>query len=84
LFLNVDIFHIYLLVVYNLLRVTEEVMNEDEKNLGDEKPAAETDVAEGNKDSPANEAEEKEPEDKVNVRLHSYCCILQVWCFPTV
>lgn len=46
--------------------MTDEVVNEAEKNLGDEKPAAENDVADGNKDNPANEAEEKEPEDKVN------------------
>lgn len=49
-----------------VLRVTEEVADETEKNLGDEKPAGEEDAAEGNKDSPANENDEKEPEDKVN------------------
>ena len=50
------------------IRVTDEVANETEKNLGDEKPAVEEDVADGNKDSPTNETEEKEPEDKVNVK----------------
>jgi plasminogen activator inhibitor 1 RNA-binding protein len=50
--------------------VTEEAVIEGEKNLGDEKPAVENDAAEGKKDTPANEAEEKEPEDKVNVHLH--------------
>jgi len=49
--------------------VTEEVADETEKNFGDEKPAEE-DAAEGNKDSPANENEEKEPEDKVNDQSH--------------
>lgn len=39
-------------------------MNNTEKNLGDEKPA--DDVADGNKESPANGGEEKEPEDKVS------------------
>ena len=43
-------------------------MNETEKNLGDDKPAVEEDVADGNKESPANEAEEKEPEDKVIIQ----------------
>ncbi|CAI8601406.1 unnamed protein product [Vicia faba] len=52
------------ITVGKLLRVIDEVINEAEKNLGDEKPAAENDVAEGNKDSPANEAGVKEPEDK--------------------
>jgi len=46
--------------------VIEEVVNETEKILADEKPVGEEDAAEGNKDSPANENEEKEPEDKVN------------------
>lgn len=41
-------------------------MNETAKNVGDEKPHGEEDVlADGNKESPANETEEKEPEDKV-------------------
>ena len=57
---------IFSLLVY--IRVTDEVANETEKNLGDEKPAVEEDVADGNKDSPTNETEEKEPEDKVNVK----------------
>ena len=47
-------------------RVTEEVVYETEKNFADEKPAGEEDAPEGNKDCPANENEEKEPEDKVN------------------
>lgn len=59
-----------------IAQVTEEVMNEGEKNLGDEKPAAETDVAEGNKDSPTNEAEEKEPEDK-EMTLEEYEKVLE-------
>ncbi|CAI8613367.1 unnamed protein product [Vicia faba] len=57
-------------------QVTDEVVNEAEKNFGDEKPAAENDVAEGNKDSPANEAEEKEPEDK-EMTLEEYEKLLE-------
>lgn len=81
---------------YNLIRVTDEVANETEKNLSDEKPAVE-DVADGNKESSANENEEKEPEDKVTAQsIYSFyklnlncCCILKVFCIlminiPTV
>jgi plasminogen activator inhibitor 1 RNA-binding protein len=52
--------------------VTEEVSNETEKNVAEEKPAGEEDAAaaEGNKETPAIEVEEKEPEDKVNDRLN--------------
>ena len=42
-------------------------MNEGEKNLADEKPSREEDATNVNKEDPANEPEEKEPEDKVNV-----------------
>lgn len=56
---------------FNFLRVTDEVANETEKNLGDEMPAVEEDVAGGNKEGPTNEAEEKEPEDKVITQ----CCL---------
>ncbi|KAK7343227.1 hypothetical protein VNO77_11813 [Canavalia gladiata] len=56
--------------------VTEEV-NETAKNLGDEKPSGEDDVAaDGNKESPANEAEEKEPEDK-EMTLEEYQKVLE-------
>ncbi|GFY81251.1 hyaluronan [Actinidia rufa] len=48
-------------------KVTEEVVNEGEKNLFDEKPPGEEDATNVNKEDPANEPEEKEPEDKVNV-----------------
>ena len=51
-------------------RVTEEVGDETEKNFGDEKPVGEESAADGNKDSPANENEEKEPEEKVNDQFH--------------
>ncbi|KAK4267916.1 hypothetical protein QN277_024635 [Acacia crassicarpa] len=46
-----------------LVQPTEEVVNDNVKNLSDEKPAEE-DVANDNKESPDNGAEEKEPEDK--------------------
>ena len=49
-----------------LFRVTEEATNEGEKNLGAEKPVGEDGVADGNKETPVNEPEEKEPEEKVN------------------
>jgi hypothetical protein len=50
------------------LRVTEEAADETEKNVvGDEKPVVEEDAPDSNKENPANETEEKEPEDKVNV-----------------
>lgn len=56
-------------LLLNFLRVTEEVANETEKNLADEKPAGEEEAADGNKETvAANETEEKEPEDKVNVQ----------------
>lgn len=51
--------------------MTEEVTNEVEKNQGAEMPSGEEGAADVNKQSPANEAEEKEPEDKVNVFLHN-------------
>jgi hypothetical protein len=74
----VDCFIFLLAVVYiffcfiiNFLRVTEEVSTETEKNVAEEKPAGEEDAAaEGNKETPAIEAEEKEPEDTVNDRLN--------------
>ncbi|XP_022733343.1 RGG repeats nuclear RNA binding protein A-like [Durio zibethinus] len=47
-----------------LAQVTEEVVDEGEKNLGDEKPAGEEDAGDANKERPTNEPEEKEPEDK--------------------
>lgn len=48
-----------------IFRVTEGV-NATEKNLGEEKPVGEVDASDGNKDTPANETEEKEPEEKVS------------------
>lgn len=49
--------------------MTEEVVNEDEKNLNVEKPSEEGDAAaDGDKDvkeATKDEVEEKEPEDKV-------------------
>lgn len=49
-----------------IFRVTEEGVNATDKNLGEEKPVGEVDAADGNKDTPANETEEKEPEEKVS------------------
>ncbi|KAJ0051890.1 hypothetical protein Pint_00090 [Pistacia integerrima] len=60
----------------DISQVTEEVVNESEKNLGDEKPAGEEDVADGNKDNPANETEQKEPEEK-EMTLEEYEKVLE-------
>ncbi|KHN27127.1 hypothetical protein glysoja_032895 [Glycine soja] len=57
-------------------QATDEV-NETSKNFGDEKPSGEDDVAAiGNKENPANEAEEKEPEDK-EMTLEEYEKVLE-------
>lgn len=55
-----------------ILRVTEEAVNETEKTLADEKPVGEEDAPDSNKENPANETEEKEPEDKVNSLRFSF------------
>nr|POE55773.1 rgg repeats nuclear rna binding protein b [Quercus suber] len=44
--------------------VAEEA-NETEKNVGDEKPVGEGEAADANKETPANETEEKEAEEKI-------------------
>ncbi|RDY01410.1 RGG repeats nuclear RNA binding protein B, partial [Mucuna pruriens] len=59
-----------------LAQVTDEV-NETAKNFGNEKPSGEDDVvADGNKENPATEAEEKEPEDK-EMTLEEYEKVLE-------
>ncbi|KAL1360695.1 hypothetical protein HN51_006087 [Arachis hypogaea] len=58
-----------------IAQVTDEVVNEAEKNLGEEKPAGE-DVADVNKESLAEEAEQKEPEDK-EMTLEEYQKVLE-------
>ncbi|CAN6562582.1 unnamed protein product [Malus baccata var. baccata] len=59
-----------------LSELTEEVANVTEKHLGDEKPVEEGDAADGKKDTPANEPEEKEPEDK-EMTLEEYQKVLE-------
>ncbi|MBA0763584.1 hypothetical protein Gotri_013011 [Gossypium trilobum] len=59
-----------------LAQVTEEVTNEGERNLGDEKPAGEEDARDANKESASNEPEEKEPEDK-EMTLEEYEKVLE-------
>ncbi|XP_040954291.1 RGG repeats nuclear RNA binding protein A isoform X2 [Gossypium hirsutum] len=59
-----------------LAQVTEEVANEGEGNLGDEKPAGEDDARDANKESASNEPEEKEPEDK-EMTLEEYEKVLE-------
>lgn len=55
--------------MFTLFRVTEEVVNDDDKIASTEKPSGEEDATDVNKESPAKEEEEKEKEleDKVNV-----------------
>lgn len=63
-------------------RVTEEVVNESEKNLEVEKPVVE-EVADGSKESPVNGPEEKEPEDKVNgCHIHNILSFDRSHFFP--
>ena len=52
--------------IFTLSRVTEEVINEVEKNQDAENPSGE-DTMDSSKENPVNEAEEKEPVDKVNI-----------------
>ncbi|PON99730.1 Hyaluronan/mRNA-binding protein [Trema orientale] len=56
--------------------VTEEAVKETEKNLTDENPAVEEGAADGNKETAANEPEEKEPEDK-EMTLEEYEKVLE-------
>uniref|UniRef100_A0A803NHA0 Hyaluronan/mRNA-binding protein domain-containing protein n=1 Tax=Cannabis sativa TaxID=3483 RepID=A0A803NHA0_CANSA len=56
--------------------VTEEAINETEKNFGDENPAGEGAAADGNKEAPPTEQEEKEPEDK-EMTLEEYEKVLE-------
>ncbi|KAE9617896.1 hypothetical protein Lal_00037813 [Lupinus albus] len=60
-----------------IAQVSDEVANETEKNFGDEKPAVKEGAeADANKESPANETEEKEPEDK-EMTLEEYEKVLE-------
>ncbi|XVE74115.1 hypothetical protein DITRI_Ditri11bG0173200 [Diplodiscus trichospermus] len=59
-----------------LAQVTEEVVNEGEKNLSDEKPVGEEVAGDGNKESTNNEPEEKELEDK-EMTLEEYEKVLE-------
>ena len=65
-----------------MLRVAEEA-NETEKNVGDEKPVGEEEAADTNKETPANETEEKEAEEKVIFfnSKHSQYLFLLYSCF---
>ncbi|KAJ9171170.1 hypothetical protein P3X46_014568 [Hevea brasiliensis] len=59
-----------------LAQVTEEAVNEGEKNLGDEKPIGEGETVDSNKEGAANEPEEKEPKDK-EMTLEEYEKVLE-------
>ncbi|KAJ6729963.1 HYALURONIC ACID-BINDING PROTEIN 4 [Salix viminalis] len=58
-----------------LAGITEEVGNDGEKNLGDEKPVAEA-AADGIKENPDNKLEEKEPQEK-EMTLEEYEKVLE-------
>ncbi|XP_052170762.1 RGG repeats nuclear RNA binding protein A-like [Diospyros lotus] len=58
-----------------LAQVTEEVINEVEKNQDAEKPSGD-DAMDSSKENPVNEAEEKEPEDK-EMTLEEYEKVLE-------
>lgn len=53
------------LILYAKLRVALEPVVENEKNGGANKQVVEEEAADGNKEKPVNEREEKEPEEKV-------------------
>lgn len=53
-----------------------EIVKEDEKIVDLEKPVVDDDVADSAKESPADEAKEQEPEDKVTCSV-SYEWILK-------
>lgn len=55
---------------------TEEPVNESEKNVGAEKQFGTEDAADANKETPVNEPEEKEPEDK-EMTLDEYEKVLE-------
>ncbi|XP_050236926.1 RGG repeats nuclear RNA binding protein A-like [Mercurialis annua] len=59
-----------------LAQVTEEAVNEGEKNVSDEKPVGEEEPANEIKESPANEPEEKDPENE-NMTLEEYEKVLE-------
>lgn len=59
-----------------IAQVTEEVVNENEKNLDVDKSVAEEDVVDGNKENPVNEPEEKEPGNK-EMTLEEYEKVLE-------
>lgn len=59
-----------------IAQVTEEVVNENEKNLDVDKYVAEEDVVDGNKENPVNEPEEKEPGNK-EMTLEEYEKVLE-------
>ncbi|XP_057498349.1 RGG repeats nuclear RNA binding protein A-like isoform X2 [Actinidia eriantha] len=59
-----------------IAQMTEEVVNEGEKYLADEKPSGEEDATNVNKENPTNEPEEKEPEDK-DMTLEEYEKVLE-------
>lgn len=56
-------------------RETEEPVVENEKNIGSEKQSGEEDAADINKESPVDEPEEKEPEDKVRGHIRTLLCV---------
>lgn len=63
-------------------RETEEPVNEGEKNVGYEKQSGQEDVGDANKESSANEQEEKEPDERVLLSFLILLCSL--WLYLAV
>ena len=55
----------YISAILARIKETEQNVHENEKNVGTEKQSAEEDALDASKENAANEAEEKEPENKV-------------------
>ena len=53
------------LILFFQIREAEEPVVETEKNVDAEKQSGDEETSDANKENPANEPEEKEPEDKV-------------------
>ena len=56
---------VYISAILAKIRETEENVLENEKNVSTEKHSGEEDAVDASKENTANEAEEKEPENKV-------------------
>lgn len=64
--------------------MTDEVANEGEKNLNVEKLSTEGEAGDDKKENPAAEAEDKEPENKVNLLYHTQHSIDRTLTIPVL